>query len=149
VQIGKGFHSCCVVVKNMQRCIYAIPNSSVFPRDTISRTEKNSTSSDALPSLRATLHVRDSLFHTILNAHCSTLILYAYCLSSCQELASGLKSEVADKLSDLNISNFVMTPVKVCRQSLLWEAPCNFHSCIFCLSELTDHIWHALEELCI
>ncbi|KAM0830288.1 hypothetical protein ACQ4PT_066302 [Festuca glaucescens] len=28
------------------------------------------------------------------------------------ELASGLKSEVAEKLSDLNISNFVMTPVK-------------------------------------
>ncbi|XP_051226430.1 DNA polymerase alpha catalytic subunit [Lolium perenne] len=84
VQIGKGFHSCCVVVKNMQRCIYAIPSSSVFPRDAISRTEKNSTNSDALPLLRATLH----------------------------ELASGLKSEVAEKLSDLNISNFVMTPVK-------------------------------------
>ncbi|GJN17047.1 hypothetical protein PR202_gb04085 [Eleusine coracana subsp. coracana] len=29
-----------------------------------------------------------------------------------KELASGLKSEVADKLSDLNVSNFVMTPVK-------------------------------------
>ncbi|KAM0843858.1 hypothetical protein ACQ4PT_057427 [Festuca glaucescens] len=29
-----------------------------------------------------------------------------------KELASGLKSEVAEKLSDLNISNFVMTPVK-------------------------------------
>ncbi|KAM0888072.1 hypothetical protein ACQ4PT_028574 [Festuca glaucescens] len=81
---GKGFHSFCVVVKNMQRCIYAIPSSSVFPRDSISRTEKNSTNSDALPLLRATLH----------------------------ELASGLKSEVAEKLSNLNISNFVMTPVK-------------------------------------
>ncbi|KAM0855535.1 hypothetical protein ACQ4PT_049707 [Festuca glaucescens] len=81
---GKGFHSCCVVVKNMQRCIYAIPSSSVFPRDNISRTEKNSTNSDALPLLRATLH----------------------------ELASGLKREVAEKFSDLNISNFVMTPVK-------------------------------------
>ncbi|XBI20461.1 hypothetical protein VPH35_061752 [Triticum aestivum] len=84
VVIGKRFHSCCVVVKNMQRCIYAIPSSSVFPRDTISRIEKNSTSSDASPSLRATLH----------------------------ELSSGLKSEIADKFSDLNVSNFVMTPVK-------------------------------------
>ncbi|XBI30401.1 hypothetical protein VPH35_054156 [Triticum aestivum] len=84
VVIGKRFHSCCVVVKNMQRCIYAIPSSSVFPRDTISRIEKNSTSSDASPSLRATLH----------------------------ELSSGLKIEVAEKLSDLNVSNFVMTPVK-------------------------------------
>ncbi|KAK3162584.1 hypothetical protein QOZ80_1BG0091200 [Eleusine coracana subsp. coracana] len=84
VEVSKRFHSCCVIVKNMQRCIYAIPNSSVFPRDFISRIERKSTSADYLQSLRATLH----------------------------ELASGLKSEVADKLSDLNVSNFVMTPVK-------------------------------------
>ncbi|EEE55728.1 hypothetical protein OsJ_04212 [Oryza sativa Japonica Group] len=84
VEVGKRFHSCCVVVKNMQRCIYAIPSSSIFPRDTISRLEKNSTTSDSSPSLRASLH----------------------------ELASGLKSEIADKLSDFNVSNFAMTPVK-------------------------------------
>uniref|UniRef100_J3L674 DNA polymerase n=2 Tax=Oryza brachyantha TaxID=4533 RepID=J3L674_ORYBR len=83
VEVGKRFHSCCVVVKNMQRCIYAIPSSSVFPRDTISRLERNS-STDSSPSLRGTLH----------------------------ELASGLKSEIADKLSDFNVLNFVMTPVK-------------------------------------
>ncbi|KAJ1286388.1 hypothetical protein BS78_03G349500 [Paspalum vaginatum] len=84
VEVGKRFHSCCVIVKNIQRCIYAIPNSSVFPRASISGVERTSTSSDLLPSLRATLH----------------------------ELASGLKSEIAEKLSDLNVSNFVMTPVK-------------------------------------
>ncbi|KAG8054621.1 hypothetical protein GUJ93_ZPchr0001g32892 [Zizania palustris] len=84
VELGKRFHSCCVVVKNMQRCIYAIPTSSIFPRDAISRMEKNSTTSDSSSSLRATLH----------------------------DLASGLKSEIADKLSDLSVSNFVMTPVK-------------------------------------
>ncbi|KAF8689614.1 hypothetical protein HU200_041727 [Digitaria exilis] len=84
VEVGKRFHSCCVIVKNIQRCIYAIPNQSVFPRESISGLEKKSTSSDFLPSFRATLH----------------------------ELASGLKSEIADKLSDLNVSNFVMTPVK-------------------------------------
>uniref|UniRef100_A0A0E0JRI1 DNA polymerase n=1 Tax=Oryza punctata TaxID=4537 RepID=A0A0E0JRI1_ORYPU len=83
VEVGKRFHSCCVVVKNMQRCLYAIPSSSIFPRDTISRLEKNSTT-DSSPSIRATLH----------------------------ELASGLKSEIADKLSDFNVSNFAMTPVK-------------------------------------
>ncbi|KAG8090680.1 hypothetical protein GUJ93_ZPchr0011g26909 [Zizania palustris] len=76
--------SCFVVVNNMQRCIYVIPNSSVFPRDAISRMEKNSTTSDSSTSLRATLH----------------------------DLASGLKSEIADKLSDFNVSNFVMTSVK-------------------------------------
>uniref|UniRef100_A0A0D9V897 DNA polymerase n=1 Tax=Leersia perrieri TaxID=77586 RepID=A0A0D9V897_9ORYZ len=84
VEVSKRFHSCCVVLKNMQRCIYAIPSSSVFPRDTISRLERNSTSSNSSPSLRATLH----------------------------ELASGLKSEIADKLSDFNVSSFAMTPVK-------------------------------------
>ncbi|KAL6840254.1 hypothetical protein ACP4OV_030064 [Aristida adscensionis] len=84
VEVSKRFHSCCVIVKNIQRCIYAVPNSSVFPRDSISRIEKKSTSPDSSPSLRATLH----------------------------ELASGLKSEIADKLSDLNVSNFAMTPVK-------------------------------------
>ncbi|KAF8758225.1 hypothetical protein HU200_010591 [Digitaria exilis] len=84
VEVGKRFHSCCVIVKNIQRCIYAIPNQSVFPRESISGLEKKSTSSDFLPSFRAALH----------------------------ELASGLKSEIADKLSDLNVSNFVMTPVK-------------------------------------
>ncbi|TKW17914.1 hypothetical protein SEVIR_5G400000v4 [Setaria viridis] len=84
VEVGKQFHSCCVIVKNIQRCVYAIPNRSVFPRESLSGLEKKSTNSDFLPSLRATLH----------------------------ELASGLKSEIADKLSDLNVSNFVMTPVK-------------------------------------
>ncbi|KAL5228947.1 hypothetical protein ABZP36_017212 [Zizania latifolia] len=84
VELGKHFYSCCVVVKNMQRCIYAIPTNSIFPRDAISRIDKNSTTSDSSSSLRATLH----------------------------DLASGLKSEIADKLSDLNVSNFVMTPVK-------------------------------------
>ncbi|ONM36133.1 DNA polymerase alpha catalytic subunit [Zea mays] len=83
VEVGKQFHSCCVIVKNIQRCIYAIPNRSVFPMDSISGIERNPTA-DLLPSLRATLH----------------------------ELASGLKSEIADKLSDLNVSNFIMTPVK-------------------------------------
>ncbi|XP_076949906.1 DNA polymerase alpha catalytic subunit-like [Bidens hawaiensis] len=30
VKTGKTYQSCCVVVKNMQRCIYAIPSGSVF-----------------------------------------------------------------------------------------------------------------------
>ncbi|KAL6614103.1 hypothetical protein ACP70R_036373 [Stipagrostis hirtigluma subsp. patula] len=84
VEVGKRFHSCCVIVKNIQRCIYAIPKSSVFPGDSISSIERASTSSDSSKSIRSTLHA----------------------------LASGLKSELTDKLSDLNVSNFVMTPVK-------------------------------------
>ncbi|CAA6668372.1 unnamed protein product [Spirodela intermedia] len=35
VKAGNSYHSCCVVVKNAQRCVYAIPNSSVFQRSVI------------------------------------------------------------------------------------------------------------------
>ena len=66
-------------------------------------------------------------FHTKLNAHCNILILYAHYISFSQELSSGLKIEVAEKLSDLNVSNFVMTPVKVCR----WNHPVTSTSVIF------------------
>ncbi|CAI9277047.1 unnamed protein product [Lactuca saligna] len=30
VKVGSTYHSCCVVVKNMQRFMYAIPNGPVF-----------------------------------------------------------------------------------------------------------------------
>jgi DNA polymerase alpha subunit A len=87
----------------------------VLPRESISGLEKKSTNSDFLPSLRATLHVRMIVYvENILLAylqHYSLSITYLLL----QELASGLKSEIADKLSDLNVSNFVMTPVKVSR----------------------------------
>lgn len=40
VKAGSIYHSCCVVVKNMQRCVYAIPNGSVFHTDEFMKLEK-------------------------------------------------------------------------------------------------------------
>ncbi|EHA8591429.1 DNA polymerase alpha catalytic subunit [Cocos nucifera] len=85
VKAGNAYHSCCVVVKNMQRCVYAIPDSSVFQGNAIAEIERNTKDSrDSATAFRATL----------------------------QEMASGLKNEIAKRLLDLNVSTFSMTPVK-------------------------------------
>lgn len=41
VKSGDTYQSCCVVVKNMQRCVFAIPNVSVFQEDKIMKIEKD------------------------------------------------------------------------------------------------------------
>lgn len=41
VKSGGTYHSCCVVVKNMQRCVYAIPTVSFMHNDTITELEKS------------------------------------------------------------------------------------------------------------
>ncbi|KAM0946265.1 putative DNA-directed DNA polymerase [Dioscorea sansibarensis] len=85
VKEGNAYQSCCVVVKNMQRCIYAVPNRGVFPGSKIMEFEENIANSKASPSD----------FHTAL-----------------QEMAAGLKSELTNRLLALNVSNFSMMPVK-------------------------------------
>ncbi|XP_058109892.1 DNA polymerase alpha catalytic subunit [Magnolia sinica] len=85
VKAGSAYHSCCVVVKNMQRCVYALPNSSVFPNDAIMELETNRMDSRFSP---------------------------ADFQKKLQEMASGLKNEIAERLLDLNVSTFSMTPVK-------------------------------------
>ncbi|KAK9284464.1 hypothetical protein L1049_023637 [Liquidambar formosana] len=85
VKAGSTYHSCCVVVKNMQRCVYAIPNGSVFHNDMIMKLEKDAEESRISPTA----------FHTKL-----------------QDVASGLKKEVTKQLLDLNVSTFSMAPVK-------------------------------------
>ncbi|KAL2899127.1 DNA polymerase alpha catalytic subunit [Bienertia sinuspersici] len=35
VKAGNAYHSCCIAVKNMQRCLYAIPTSSVFRNELV------------------------------------------------------------------------------------------------------------------
>ncbi|XP_043713999.1 DNA polymerase alpha catalytic subunit [Telopea speciosissima] len=85
VKVGSAYHSCCVVVKNMQRCVYAVPNGSVFQNDVIMELEKGIADSRISPAI----------FRTKL-----------------QEMASELKTEIAQKLLDLNVSTFSMAPVK-------------------------------------
>lgn len=41
VKSGAAHHSCCVVVRNMQRCVYAIPTIPFLHNDTITELEKN------------------------------------------------------------------------------------------------------------
>ncbi|XP_052195502.1 DNA polymerase alpha catalytic subunit [Diospyros lotus] len=85
VKAGSTYCSCCVVVKNMQRCVYAIPNGSLFQNDVIMKLEKDAEES----------RISSTAFRTKL-----------------QEMASGLKTEIAKHLLDCNVSSFSMTPVK-------------------------------------
>ncbi|TQD92714.1 hypothetical protein C1H46_021707 [Malus baccata] len=82
---GSSYQSCCVVVENMQRCVYAIPNSSVFHSDEIMKLEKDAEES----------RISSREFRTKLH-----------------DMASGLKSDIAKKLLDQNVSAFSMAPVK-------------------------------------
>ncbi|XP_044469106.1 DNA polymerase alpha catalytic subunit [Mangifera indica] len=85
VKAGNTYHSCCVVVKNMQRCVYAIPNGSLFQTDEIMKLEKEAEESRIAP---------------------------AVFWKKLQDAASGLKSEIAKRLLSLNVSSFSMSPVK-------------------------------------
>ncbi|KAM7510391.1 hypothetical protein LguiB_009266 [Lonicera macranthoides] len=85
VKAGSTYQSCCVVVKNMQRCVYAIPNGSLFNNGTVTKLERDAEESKISPTA----------FHTKLH-----------------EIASGLKKEIAKELLDRNVSGFSMKPVK-------------------------------------
>ncbi|KAJ1702657.1 hypothetical protein LUZ63_002436 [Rhynchospora breviuscula] len=86
VKTGNSFQSCCVVVKNLQRCVYAVPSSTIFPGEAIEDLKRKHAESggDSSPSFRAVL----------------------------RDMASGLKAEIAEKLCELNVSTFMMAPVK-------------------------------------
>ncbi|XP_022741467.1 DNA polymerase alpha catalytic subunit isoform X2 [Durio zibethinus] len=85
VKVGSGYQSCCIVVKNMQRCVYAFPHNSIFHNDEMVKLEKDAEESKISPSgFRTKLH----------------------------DVASGLKNEVAQHLLNLNVSSFTMAPVK-------------------------------------
>ncbi|KAG0614550.1 hypothetical protein M758_6G185500 [Ceratodon purpureus] len=94
VPVGGRYESCCVVVRNMQRCVYAVPNPSVFPPNTIAELEQL-VSSDQ-PEEKAMFRVK------------------------LQELATDLKQELAEKLVDLDVVKFTMYPVK---RSYAFECP--------------------------
>ncbi|KAM5577509.1 DNA polymerase alpha catalytic subunit [Rosa sericea] len=85
VKVGSSYQSCCAVVKNMQRCVYAIPDSPLFQTDEMMKLEKDAEDSRISPTdFRKKLH----------------------------DAASELKIELAKKLLDLNVSAFSMAPVK-------------------------------------
>ncbi|KAJ4828983.1 hypothetical protein Tsubulata_020636 [Turnera subulata] len=85
VKAGDTYQSCCVVVKNMQRCVFAVPNGSIFCTNEITRLEK-----DLEESLISPTDFRKRL----------------------QEAACEMKNEIASQLLNLHVSSFSMTPVK-------------------------------------
>ncbi|KAM7251032.1 hypothetical protein ACFE04_022915 [Oxalis oulophora] len=83
--VRREYSSCCVVVKNMQRCVYAIPNDSIFHTDEMVKLEKDYEESRISPSdFRTKLH----------------------------DMASGMKSEITKHLLKIHVSSFSMAPVK-------------------------------------
>ncbi|XVF15540.1 hypothetical protein REPUB_Repub09cG0162700 [Reevesia pubescens] len=85
VKVGSAYQSCCVVIKNMQRCVYAIPGNSIFHNAEMVKLEKDAEESKISPSgFQTKLH----------------------------DVASGLKNDVAKHLLNLNVSSFTMAPVK-------------------------------------
>ena len=65
VPVGGNYESCCVVVRNMDRCVYAVPSSSVFPSNTIAELEQlvSSDQPDNEATFRVKLQVR-SIYST-------------------------------------------------------------------------------------
>ncbi|KAF8085461.1 hypothetical protein N665_0666s0009 [Sinapis alba] len=85
VKLGDTYKSCCAVVKNIQRCVYAIPNDSVFPSHELITLEQELKDSKLSPeSFRGKLH----------------------------EMASNLKNEISQQLLQLNVSSYSMALVK-------------------------------------
>nr|VDD25910.1 unnamed protein product [Brassica oleracea] len=92
-KMGDTYKSCCVVVKNIQRCVYAIPNGSIFPSHELFMLEQEAKHSKLSPqSFRVKLH----------------------------EIASKLKNEISQQLLRLNVSNYSMALVK---RSYAFEKP--------------------------
>ncbi|GLU20032.1 hypothetical protein SLE2022_362500 [Rubroshorea leprosula] len=85
VKVGSAYQSCCVVVKNMQRCVYAIPDNAIFHNEEMLKLEKEAEESQISPS-----DFKRKL----------------------QDVASGLKNEIAEHLLNFNVSSFSMAPVK-------------------------------------
>lgn len=66
VKAGSTYHSCCTVVKNMQRCVYAVPNGSVFQNDVIMELEKDIADSRISPTIfRPKLQVLTFILFTV------------------------------------------------------------------------------------
>ncbi|PNX75187.1 DNA polymerase alpha catalytic subunit-like protein, partial [Trifolium pratense] len=85
VKAGNLYQSCCVVVKNMQRCVYAIPSHPLHSIDEMIKLEKDVQESRISPA-----DFRKKL----------------------QDAVSDTKNEVAKHLVDLGVSTFSMAPVK-------------------------------------
>ncbi|XP_027362652.1 DNA polymerase alpha catalytic subunit [Abrus precatorius] len=85
VKTGNLYQSCCVIVKNMQRCVYAIPSHPLHCTDEMMSLERDVQESRISPA---------DFFKKL------------------QDAVSDVKSEIAQHLVNLEVSNFSMAPVK-------------------------------------
>ncbi|GER47322.1 DNA polymerase [Striga asiatica] len=124
VKSGGTYHSCCVVVKNMQRCVYAIPTVSFLHNDTVQELEKKIEESrmallaakdqlvkqgrDLEKSQTPSTDLKDMVDKLQKDVEESQTVLR----NRLHELASDMKAEIAKELLERNVSSFSMAPVK-------------------------------------
>ncbi|TKY70585.1 DNA polymerase alpha catalytic subunit [Spatholobus suberectus] len=85
VKAGDLYQSCCVIVKNMQRCVYAIPSRPLHRTEEMMSLERD---------------VQESRISS------------ADFFKKLQDAVSDVKNEIAQHLVNLEVSNFSMAPVK-------------------------------------
>ena len=78
--VGGKYESCCVVVRNMQRCLYAVPSPSVFPPNTIAELEQlvSSDQPGDKGTFRVKLQVRIISTPNFMKTSSGLLIIIAY-----------------------------------------------------------------------
>ncbi|GJS43716.1 RNA-directed DNA polymerase, eukaryota, reverse transcriptase zinc-binding domain protein [Tanacetum coccineum] len=108
VKAGSTYHSCCVVVKNMQRCIYAIPSDSVFEDPVIAKHEQDVASalSDPYMLFAAALNGLAGPLHGLANQVFSFLLVP----DKMQEVLIWIKSmvdEVGENVSKDQLKDYV------------------------------------------
>ncbi|CAA2966660.1 DNA polymerase alpha catalytic subunit [Olea europaea subsp. europaea] len=123
VKAGSTYQSCCVVVKNMQRCVYAFPTVPFLHNDTIAKLERDveetrmslkafketmKRDKDGEKSRMSSADDKDTIAKLERDVEESQTTLY----TRLHEMASAVKTEMAKQLVDRNISSFSMAPVK-------------------------------------
>ncbi|KAG8363868.1 hypothetical protein BUALT_Bualt19G0067300 [Buddleja alternifolia] len=124
VKAGDTYHSCCVVVKNMQRCVYAIPTVSLVHNETITELEKKVEEFRAsLMTSKETLAKQgkdgekirlssSDLKDTIAKLEKDVEESQTALSTRLHEMASDVKTEMTKALLERNVSSFSMAPVK-------------------------------------
>ncbi|KAH7429421.1 hypothetical protein KP509_09G047200 [Ceratopteris richardii] len=94
VNNGNKYVSCCVLVRNIQRCVYAVPAPSIFPLGLLKAYEEDCKSKDPQKQVEF--------------------------MKKLQDMSKDLKAELSQKLMDMNVDKFRMAPVK---RSYAFENP--------------------------
>ncbi|KAL2520250.1 DNA polymerase alpha catalytic subunit [Forsythia ovata] len=123
VKAGGTYHSCCVVVKNMQRCVYAFPTVPFLHNHTIAKLERDVEESqmslkafketmkrekDGEKSRMSSADYKDTIAKLERDVEESQTTL----CTRLHEMALAVKTEMAKQLVDRNVSSFSMAPVK-------------------------------------